>query len=363
MKYIVYQTINKENKFIYIGVHKIETDKFDGYIGCGVYINRSATYMNPKTPFQCAVKRYGTSAFIRTTLYEFNTAKEAYKKEEEIVTKDFVNRDDTYNVALGGFGGGLYEYEIPIYQFDLNGNLVKEWNNIADARDFFNCTTYAFYTAMQFKESLYNYFWSRESSILIENYSKGDQKKPVYKYATSGKCLAIYSSITEAAKLENIDRTTLSTNIRLQSLVGNKYYFSDTLYDRLVIKPKKSLRGQTYYIYSLEGNYINSFKSKELMDFFKTRSWNTIYRAVHAQNGIYKDWQIKTEYLGDKIDKVEPKSRAKSVLVYRETGELVGEYDSIQKAVKATNSKLSGVNRVLRGLQHTTNSLIFKYKE
>jgi hypothetical protein len=51
MKYIVYQTVNKINNKIYIGVHGTEIDEFDGYIGNGVSIYRPATYMHPKTPF------------------------------------------------------------------------------------------------------------------------------------------------------------------------------------------------------------------------------------------------------------------------------------------------------------------------
>ena len=73
MKYIVYQTVNKVNNKIYIGVHGTETDDFDGYIGNGVSIYRPSTYMNPKTPFQFAVKKYGIKNFVRTTIKKFNT--------------------------------------------------------------------------------------------------------------------------------------------------------------------------------------------------------------------------------------------------------------------------------------------------
>lgn len=72
MKYIVYKTVNLVNNKIYIGVHGTYKDEFDGYIGCGVDIYRPSTYINPKTPFQCAVKKYGIENFKRTTIKEFS---------------------------------------------------------------------------------------------------------------------------------------------------------------------------------------------------------------------------------------------------------------------------------------------------
>ena len=73
MKYIVYLTTNLKSKIrginrIYIGVQKTENPEiFDGYMGCSVKINSPPTYMNPKTPFQYAVKKYGTASFVSHT--------------------------------------------------------------------------------------------------------------------------------------------------------------------------------------------------------------------------------------------------------------------------------------------------------
>ena len=141
MKYIVYQTVNKINNKIYIGVHGTETpDTFDGYIGNGVSIYRPATYMNPKTPFQYAVKKYGIKNFIRTTIQEFDDEQEAYKLEAILVNEDFLKREDVYNLALGGKLNydNLHNPKKKVYMYDLEGNFEREFDNLNAAGRFLN---------------------------------------------------------------------------------------------------------------------------------------------------------------------------------------------------------------------------------
>lgn len=86
---IVYKVTNRINGKIYIGVHK--TDNLDdGYLGSGRAI-------------KAAVLKYGKDKFTKEVLYEFDTYQEALEKEKEVVDKDFINRPDTYNAAIGGW--------------------------------------------------------------------------------------------------------------------------------------------------------------------------------------------------------------------------------------------------------------------
>lgn len=140
MKYIVYQTVNKINNKIYIGVHgTTDPEEFDGYLGCGISIHRPATYMNPKTPFQYAVKKYGVKSFIRTTLKIFNTEIDAYDLERQLVDEQFIKREDTYNLILGG------QSEIKnsnpkkkVYMYDLDGNFEMEFDGVNEAGRYLN---------------------------------------------------------------------------------------------------------------------------------------------------------------------------------------------------------------------------------
>lgn len=91
MKYTVYQITNNIDGKIYIGCHKT-VDINDGYMGSGKILNR-------------AYKKYGVENFTKEFLHIFDSSEEMYAKEAYIVNEDFVNRDDTYNLKVGGTGG------------------------------------------------------------------------------------------------------------------------------------------------------------------------------------------------------------------------------------------------------------------
>lgn len=91
---IVYKTTNLINGKIYIGVRSTNNLK-DGYLGSG-------------RAFKYSLQKHGKANFSREILFDFPTAKEAYDKEREIVTVDFVSRKDNYNLKEGGIGAKVW---------------------------------------------------------------------------------------------------------------------------------------------------------------------------------------------------------------------------------------------------------------
>lgn len=89
--HIVYKITNLINNKIYIGVHET-FDVDDGYMGSGTYLNH-------------AQKKHGLENFKKEILHVFSSREEAYAKEAEIVTVDFLAEENTYNLNLGGKGG------------------------------------------------------------------------------------------------------------------------------------------------------------------------------------------------------------------------------------------------------------------
>lgn len=359
-KYIVYQTINIVNNKIYIGVHKTNPDIFDGYIGNGVNINYPSTYMNPKYPFQYAVKKYGTSNFRRSVLYIFDTEEEAFTKESELVNLEFITRKDTYNVALGGKNRfvALPSYN-KIYQFDTKGNLLKEWNDIYEVANFLETWKQSIYSAINNKSRLYNYYWSFNAEINISEYSNPNNFRKVYKYLKSGKCISIYKSIGEAAKDNNMTPAHMIQAIK-NGMFSNNNYYSYELYDEYIPKPRLDLKDKILYLYDLEGNFIKSIPSKELKKEYNVHAYKTLSDIILNQES-FRGMQIRLEKF-DKIDVYAPKNKKRPVIVYTISGDFVEEFESVSAACKKFNFDSSTVCKILRGCGKSTKGYTIKYK-
>ena len=91
MYYTIYKITNKINNKIYIGAHATNNLN-DNYMGSGIKIKKS-------------IKKYGIDNFKKEIMYYLESYEEMFKKEKEIITKDFLMREDVYNLAYGGDGG------------------------------------------------------------------------------------------------------------------------------------------------------------------------------------------------------------------------------------------------------------------
>ena len=86
--YLVYKTTCLMNGKTYIGQHQTY-DPNDNYLGSG-------------RELRVDIQKFGRENFTREILFDFYTFEEMDNKEKELVTEEFVNREDTYNVRLGG---------------------------------------------------------------------------------------------------------------------------------------------------------------------------------------------------------------------------------------------------------------------
>ena len=214
MNYIVYKTTNIINGKIYIGVHKTKDPNiFDGYIGLGVYRQNDA---KQSYPFHQAVRKYGYENFKREVIkifpYTTRGMKQAYRLENKIVNEDFIKRDDTYNIRIGG----LYNNDIiskKVVQYDLDGNFIKVWKSGAEARRELNISD--LYNALNGKSKhcggyQWRYYIDKSSLENIEPI----KDKAVYQFDLQGNFIKVYKNIKLAAE-------SINNNLNTRSVINN----------------------------------------------------------------------------------------------------------------------------------------------
>lgn len=361
MKYIVYLTTNLNSKSgelnkIYIGVHQTENpDIFDGYIGCGVYVNQPSTYMYPKTPFQYAVKKYGVTSFHRDILFIYDTPDAAYQKESEIVNIDFIKQTHVYNSCIGGIGGGNYKI---LYQFDLEGNLVKTWKYSIEAYDFYGYPKERFEYAIHCKHPFLNSYWSRQNSINVNDFitTKQGQPKITYLYNKSGKLLQEFYSQKDCA--DYIGIKDLSKAIKNQSLVHNKYYVSNSLYDVFIPKSRTNYLNKIYYIYDVNNKFYGKYEGKEIMNVIGLHSWNKIRDIFQYNKQWYKDFYISEKMIENVPEK--HYSNGIKVDIFDKYGKYIETLDSVKDVKEKYNISSAQIKNIQTGDKYIEN-YIFKY--
>lgn len=255
--FIVYETTCLVNNKIYIGVHETDNpDIFDGYIGNSINIfTRKYAIENPKFPFHYAVKKYGIHNFKRKTLFIYKTKEDAYKKEAEIVTEEFIKNPNNYNVCIGGNRPRVKTQTL--FQFDYQGNLINSYDSVIIGAKMNNIVYNTLLTAIYNKRGTNGFYWSYDSKIDISEY--GYKKKlHYYIYDQDGNFIKEFIDSKEILEFLNTNSGNLSRAIKLTNKISG-YFISTEKFKKLQINVTK-LSGKLNR-YTLDGKYIDSFKT------------------------------------------------------------------------------------------------------
>lgn len=261
-KYIVYKTTNKINGYIYIGVHRTNVDINDGYIGCGLYncINWSKQFRHYK--FHNAVKKYGISNFVRETLFEFEDTESgkraAYKKEAELVNREFLKRKDVYNTCLGGkVPSSILEKEVA--QYELNGTFLRTYHSIAHASQMTGISDSGIQSACSgetkyCKNYQWRYFNGDESDIPPV---KG-RNKCIYQFDLQGNYIAYYKTCQEASEKTGITKSSINDACNKKIRSSHGYYWS---YEKRFEYVPKDSSDTAIACYEDDGTFVKVYAS------------------------------------------------------------------------------------------------------
>lgn len=225
---------NKQNGmyegYIYIITNNVNGKQYVGQTNRTVdfrfqqhqYRSTKAKYTQP---IYSAFKKYGIDSFSVEEVCKLKAeTKEQLAEllnEQEIIFIDKYNSKapNGYNVLDGGNVNPTYLTAIPVYQFDINGNLLYKYESISDCIRKLGLkgeTT----LRKRIKESvLYKgYYWSFDEKIDISKYSIVYNTKPVYQYDMQGNLLNEYVSS------RSVDKTVISASTVQRACSQSPHY-------------------------------------------------------------------------------------------------------------------------------------------
>lgn len=358
MKYIVYLTTNKVNNKIYIGVHETKDPGiFDGYIGCGANIYKPSSYNKGKTHLHNAILKYGTSSFYRKTLRVFDNLEDALDLEAWLVTEEFIKRDDTYNMTLGG--------NIPpnlsktVYEFDLQGELIKVWDSITSIIETYDINKDRITMCIKGRRSFNNSYWSFDHSIDVSKY-RLSSRGYVFQYNKDGVLLNTYENASIAALKLDINRDAIVNSVFNRTTCCGYYFLraDEDINNLLSEKSSRVLKNITpVYRYLKTGEFDKEYTSikKATEDTPKTSHGNII-RAIKSNRlcGNYR-WSY------EKCAMIKPYSQSNlkpvKVAQYDLNHNLVKIWDSVTECKK----EFPGCQKVCRKERKSSKGFIFEY--
>lgn len=357
-KYIVYETTNLINNKIYVGLHKTENpDVFDKYLGNGVISTQPYTYMYAKTAFQAAVKKYGPNNFRRKTLAVFDTIEEASDLEEQIVNEKFLERNDVYNMILGGLGGYFISNRIKVYQYDENGNYLNEYESFADAALQLECDYTLISYAVRKKAKAKGCFWNTDKvkKLDLTNYNLGlNHSIKIFFYSLEGKYLGGFKTQASCERKTGISSCAIKKACILGNIVKNKYYISYIKADSYDKARTEYLKTRSVFKYNSDGSFCKEYETQleaELEN--KTNITKSIRLKTPDENGFLWGLEKLENYNKPKIV-----NKKRKVGKYDLDGNLVKVYESATAAEKENGTSIW---KVLAGTNRTHKQHIYKY--
>lgn len=279
----IYKVTNKINGKIYIG----QTNNFE---------RRKKQHLLDKRTTHQAFKRalikYGEINFEWKIIDKCESKEEINKKEKYYINFYNSKVPNGYNIANGGEGGSNWNLK-PIVMLDLNGNFIKRYDYISQCENETNLNHSTISACCKRKHARYkNYIFMYEEDYLKNGpirYIKPEstRKTKIKQYDLDGKFIKVYDSTTEASKILNIERTSISACLNGKNKSAGGFIWG---YENDEPPKKRTVRRIEIQQYDLNGKLLNCYdscKEAERTLNLKTNAYKIIWKNLDKNRVAY----------------------------------------------------------------------------
>ena len=284
--YSIYKITSPSGK-VYIGQSKNVQRRLKDYRCANSIVRQNIIYNS--------IMKYGFDKHIVEILYKELTPEEANSIEIQEITK-FKSLGISMNVSEGG-QKVAYTRNKPIVKCDLNGNFLKQYNNIVEAAEEIKSPPNSLSAVTRNKTFYHKGFlfihakdWYRgERPVWKANLiNHSTVSKRVYQFDLEGNFIRDYASSEEAGRILGIKATSISAVLRKKVHRCQKWLFS---YNKSIAKYKDP---RSKYILQLDtdGNIIKEFSSIRRLKKDLGLGTDTITKMLRS-NYVFKNITLK----------------------------------------------------------------------
>ena len=235
------------------------------------------------------------------------------KKDNRAVNLRYATHSQNSNYYVNNFKEEVYK---PILQYDLNGKLIKEWNNIIEI-----CNHYKYHSSNIYRvangeyRSSYGYVWKYKNKI---NHEIKLEKDEVFKNIGT----------FDGMDFSNYD---ISNYGKIKSKSSDKYLkHAGKYYLKIGLKPKNK-KSKTLYVHRLiafvfvkgrtkQNNVVNHKDHNIKNNYFKNLEWTDyIGNGIHALGKKINQIDIKTNKILNTFDSIGDATRKLHLLLTSKT--------------------------------------------
>lgn len=273
-------------------------------------------------------------------------------------------------------GDNFYKYPtdridcVKVYQFDLDGNFIKEHYSMSSAADHVNGTIDGLGQMLRgIRKTYKGYYWNREK---VFNYiPPKDVRRPVVQYDLEGNFIKRFDSVMDAKRFYGY-----KTHKSIESVCNGKtltahgfvWRYEGDPYDKYPEIIKFNLNFNSYGkpvdVYTCDGIFVNTFStmieaSKETNADKGNISACCLGKVKSANGYIFR-------FHGDPLTKfdISGKTQSQSIYVYDFKGNLIKKYRSKNMAHKELSIGYHEIENICEGKNnHIFNNFILLYKK
>lgn len=347
----IYKTTNLINNKTYVGQFNDDEKDWKRYLGSGNNIKH-------------AIKKYGRKNFKKEIIVQgdFN---EALMDSLEIHYIQLYSPPESplsYNIARGG-GNGKLGVPDPnrkrIFQYDLQGNFIKEWSSSQEIEKNLGLNARSIRHCASGKKMLTNkgFIWLFDENIndriaKINPTSRKYSKDKIYQFDFDNNLVSIWNSISEIVKNTNFKAANLSAALRKEGLSAYGFIWTtDSSPEKRLIKIqpvkqriKRYSFNETIYVY-YENEWYTFGSVKDVSVFLKI-DCKTIRKRL--KNGYY--WTRRSTLISTIMYEQLPlnlNGHNKRINQYDKDGNFIKSWKSIKEATLEHSINGSSLSRAL----------------